>query len=400
MTSEQTAALAQRIAPAPDVPMVGDEVAERTAALMQQFSKDQMVEAWFTLTGGRGDTARTSKGDYAAKLARFGDQAQVDSALLTAQGAGRVASPAVATPMLGEAGAQLAALIQQLAGSSVNEAKVREIVADAVKDVAPRALTIIRPDAPAVTLPADELRHAVFDKALKLVAAGVNVMLKGPAACGKTHLAEQMARALGRNYGTLHCTAGASEAQLLGYLLPSGASGAFEFHPAQFATMYETGNSLFLLDEGDNGDANMLGILNGALSNGHLHIPQSLGKPVFKRGEHVGIMMACNTFGTGADAVYVGRNALDAATLSRFYVLEMDYDRNLERALAGKHLGLLEWVWQVREKADALKLRRVVSTRMIQFGRAAIEAGLPLAEVKRDLLAGWTRDEISKTGAL
>jgi hypothetical protein len=55
------------------------------------------------------------------------------------------------------------------------------------------------------------------------------------------------------------------------------------------------------------------------------------------------VCAAANTYGTGADALYVGRNQLDAATLDRFYVVEMDYDRKLEAKLAPEevvHLGM------------------------------------------------------------
>jgi cobaltochelatase CobS len=397
MTSEQTAAAAVRISGKPEVVEAEFEVVstvqQRAEELSAAHSKDTLIAAWFALTGGKGDTARTSKEEYAARLARFGDQTRVADALA---GVGNGASARPSGPMLPNAGAELARLIQGIAGGAVNEERVRAIVAESLTTVEPREVRVVRPDAAPVTLA--EHTHAAFPKVLKLVAAGVNVMLKGPAACGKTHLAEQIARALGREFGTLHCTAGASEAQLLGYLLPTGASGAFEFHPAQFAQLYEKGNSLFLLDEIDRGDANMLAVLNGALANGHLHIPQSLGKPAFERGKDAAIIAAANTFGTGADALYVGANQLDAATLSRFYVVEMDYDRALEKRLAGAHSELLQWVWTLRERAQALKLRRVVSTRMVQMGAAALDAGIEWAEVRRDLLAGWTADELSKVG--
>lgn len=398
MTPEQTAQAAVHIGQRESIPeqQIADEVEARTVALAQQFSKGQLIEGWFALTGGRGDTARTSKADYAARLARFGDQAQVDTALLKAQGAGKAQS-AAQTPMLGDAGAELARLIQGIAGSSVNEERVRAIVAESMQGIAPREIAVTYHGE---TVKLAEHTHPLFEKALKLVAAEQNVLLVGPAGCGKSHLAAQIARALKRDFGTLHCTAGASEAQVLGYLLPTEAGGAFKFHPAQFAQLYTKGNSLFLLDELDRGDANMLAVLNGALANGHLHIPQSLAQPVFPRGKDAGVMAAANTYGTGADAMYVGANPLDAATLDRFYVLTMDYDAALEAKIAADQPGLLAWVRGLREQVQRLKLRRVVSTRTLQKGLAGIACGFGTAEVKRDMLAGWTADEISKAGAL
>lgn len=291
-------------------------------------------------------------------------------------------------------------------------ALVREEIT-AMPAALPREIAVTVNDAPAVKVQGHV--HPAFEKVLRLVAAGVNVLLVGPAGCGKSHMAHQIADALKRDYGTLHCSAGVSESQVTGWLLPTGAGGAFEFRPSHFATLYSAGNSVFLIDEIDAADPNMLTVLNGALANGALHIPQCVDKPEWKRGKDAAIVAAANTYGNGADAMYVGRNQLDAATLDRFYVVEMDYDATLEAAIAGRPAPAVkawqagdanegdvaiysEWCAAVRGKVQSAKLRRVVSTRTLQKGIAALRAGVRLAEVKRDVLAGWTRDERSKVG--
>ena len=48
---------------------------------------------------------------------------------------------------------------------------------------------------------------------------------------------------------------------------------------------------------------------------------------------------------------------------------------------------------------NGARLRRVVSTRTLQKAVAARQAGVPSEEVKRDLLAGWSRDELAKVQA-
>jgi MoxR-like ATPase len=273
---------------------------------------------------------------------------------------------------------------------------VRGIVREEMATVAPREVVVKVGDSPAVKV--DGRPHPMFDKVVKLVAAGVNVLLVGPAGCGKSHLAKQVAQALGRNFGTLHCSAGASESQVTGWLLPIGKGGAFEFKPAHFATLYSEGNSLFLIDEIDAADPNMLMVLNGALANGALHIPQCADRPEWERGKDAAIIAAANTYGHGADAVYAGRNQLDAATLDRFYVVEMGYDTALEKDIGATQPEFYRWHSALREKANANKLRRVVSTRVLQKGVAALSAGIALSQVKADLLAGWTRDERNKVG--
>ena len=240
--------------------------------------------------------------------------------------------------------------------------------------------------------------HPAFDKVLKLVCAGQNVLLKGPAGCGKTHLASQVAKALKKAFASVGGSGGVSESELTGWLLPTGDGGRFEYHPAPFVTIYETGG-IFLLDEVDGFDPNVLLTINQATANGGFFAAKrgaSGGSPFVKRHAETGIIAACNTWGNGAGSMYSGRNALDTAFLDRFYPIEMDYDRAYETQLAPDNV--CQWVWNIRERSQAANLRREVSTRMIQKMALAIEAGIPLAETKADMLASWSKDERAKIG--
>lgn len=284
-------------------------------------------------------------------------------------------------------------------GGSVDEEAVKRIVRDLV--TVPTVITLSTPKGASVTL--KEHTHPMFEKVLKLTNAGLNVLLVGPAGSGKTTLASQIAKATRRNYGTLHCTAGASESQLTGWLLPVGDDGKFTYVPAEFVKMYEEGNAVFLIDEMDGADPNMLMVINSALANGEFHIPQRYEQPFVKRGPNFTIIAAANTFGVGADQVYAGRNQLDGATLDRFYVVTVDYDIGLERKIVGTDSDdntLATWVWNLRSSVRLHGLRRVVSTRTIMKSIAARHAGLDSTEIKADILAGWKRDELSKVGVM
>ena len=293
------------------------------------------------------------------------------------------------------------------------KAEIERLVLAAVSDTKPKAIHVAANAKPVVL---NEHTHPLFEKVLRLVAAGMNVLLVGPAGCGKTTLAEQIAKALKRKYGALHCTAGASESQLIGWLLPIGSDGQFEYVPSEFVNLYTTGGSLFLLDEIDAADPNMLLVINSALANGSLHIPQRYDSPHAPRGKDVSIIAAANTFGTGADLMYAGRNQLDAATLDRFYVVTMGYDVALEAKITGRTINapeswkptadpvesdltaLSQWLDGLRASVQVHRLRRVVSTRTYQKAMIARRAGLSTKEIKADLLAGWTRDELVKVG--
>lgn len=48
-----------------------------------------------------------------------------------------------------------------------------------------------------------------------------------------------------------------------------------------------------------------------------------VSRQMIKQHENFICMVACNTYGTGGDLNYIGRNRLDVATLDRFIVLEV-----------------------------------------------------------------------------
>lgn len=168
-------------------------------------------------------------------------------------------------------------------------------------------------------------QHQHFTTVVKMLAAGVNVYLYGPAGTGKTQLAENAAHALGKNFAFISVCAQSTKSDLLGFINAGGG-----YVTTQFREMYEKGGA-FLIDEIDNGNPNILAVLNSALANGYCSFPDKMVK---KHADFICIA-AANTFGTGANREYVGRNQLDAATLNRFVQFEINYDENLETVIYG-----------------------------------------------------------------
>ena len=205
--------------------------------------------------------------------------------------------------------------------------------------------------------------HRMLEPVLTTVVAGATPMLVGPAGSGKTTLAEQVAKLMKLNfYMEARVT---SEYKLIGFLDATGKVARTQFREA-----YEKGG-VFLFDEMDASDADALTAFNAALSNGLCAFPDKL----VKRHEDFHAIAACNTFGRGADRQYVGRNQLDAATLDRFVVLEVDYDEQLELEISGD----ADWcrrVQKVRHAVTVEKVRHVVSPRASIMGARMLAAGM------------------------
>jgi len=230
-------------------------------------------------------------------------------------------------------------------------------------------------------------------KVLTRVSAGVNILLVGPAGSGKTHLAEQVAESLGRPFAAVSCTAGMSEAAFKGRLLPV-ENGNFRYVESDFVRLYRNGG-VFLIDECDALDGNVALTLNNALANSKGFTNDLIidGNTFVSRHPDFVCIAAANTFGTGANSVYAGRERLDEAFLDRFRAgrMMLDYDREFERqAVDGR---LLKWGWDVRKNINDNRIHKVLSTRFLIESTKLIQAGVNHNEVVDAFFLDWKSDD-------
>lgn len=241
-------------------------------------------------------------------------------------------------------------------------------------------------DLPPVKL--DGKPHKLLQRVLRLVAAKVsekNVMLIGPAGSGKTYLAEQVAKALNLPFAALSFSPGMSEAKLLGRIVPNISTGTESYVESPAVSLYRNGG-VVLLDELDNGDPSIVTVLNSFLANGWMYLPS--GERVERHPDTI-VVGSMNTLGTGADRVYVGRNALDGATLDRFVVEMMDYDPDLEASICPE-ANIRNAVYKLRQKVADNKLRRIVGTRMLKNVRSLVlGVGDTIDEAIRQVTNNW-----------
>lgn len=240
---------------------------------------------------------------------------------------------------------------------------------------------------------------AEFEQMVQLASQRIPIYLVGPAGCGKTYLAGKLAEALGVEYSDQSCSEGMSESVFNGRLLPIGKGGEFKHVPSPFMTRYEKGG-VMLLDEIDAGDSNLFTYMNKAVANESYTAEQRFENPVVKKHRDFILVAAANTFGSGGDAMYVGRNQLDAATLDRFQVgmICMDYSREVELSIAPQEL--CEWAWRIRDLIQANKLRRIMSTRVIKnLAAMTLAYGWTEKEWAKSYFMSWSEAERKIVGA-
>lgn len=274
-----------------------------------------------------------------------------------------------------------------------------------------------------VTLP------KTFDRILSLAKCRRNILLVGPAGCGKTHVSKLVADTLDLDFAALSCTAGMSESHLLGRAVPDLTHGKNKFQGTDFLRVYE-GGGIGLLDEFDAADSNMLLSVNSGLANGYMNVPNRPDNPIAKRSPDFVCIATANTFGRGATRMYAGRNQLDEATLDRFRIgiVECDYDPNVERRLCpdlegeeyepfmdldedaadaqrneyidrivGLKYNLRGTCQYVRKKIREAGLRRIMSSRFLEDASVMVsKGGWTLRDVVATFLEGWAAEEVAK----
>lgn len=263
------------------------------------------------------------------------------------------------------------------------------------------ALAKVQPKVTELHLPSGEVKriegiqHMVFPTVLMGIQEAEPLWLVGPAGTGKSTLAEQAAEALGLEFSAKSCSSQTTETTLLGYMNATGG-----YVTTEFRKRYETGG-VFLLDEVDNGNPNVLTVLNSALSNGFMAFPDGM----VRRHKDFVLVATANTFGNGATADYVGRNPIDKAFLDRFSFITVGIDPLVEEAMLNSIIGLptavstkwLATVRKARENVATYGLKVVISPRATVKGAKWLRNGVAFTEViAMTLTKGLHEDQATK----
>jgi hypothetical protein len=240
------------------------------------------------------------------------------------------------------------------------------------------------------------VQHVRFEPLLRICRLRLHTYLVGPMGSGKTSAAKYAAEALGLSYAQKSVGLQTTEMDLLGYRDASG-----NYQSTDLRRQYENGG-VFLLDEIDAGNPQVLVVLNSLLANGECSFPDGM----IKKHKDFVLLAGANTYGVGGDRQYVGRCQLDASTLDRFVYLNWCYDSAIEASMCGVRSDL---IWNpddgamllaepsdttrqdvvelylakcmtVRKKLHSLNgaIRHSVSPRTLEFGCMLIRAGFCL----------------------
>lgn len=226
-------------------------------------------------------------------------------------------------------------------------------------------------------------QHEKFETILRCLQAGTNICLVGPAGSGKTTAVSNASKALGLPFYSKSVSSHTGVHEFFGYQDANG-----KYVRTLFREAYENGG-VFLLDEFDAGNPNVLASMNQATANGHCAFADGM---ITKHEDFI-VVMAGNTFGHGATTEYVGRNQIDAATLDRFVFINFGYDEKFELELSSNR----DWCKEVqafRRKVAEKKIRAIISPRATFDGEKLLAVGLPKSEVlEMVIFKGMTEDE-------
>lgn len=192
------------------------------------------------------------------------------------------------------------------------------------------------------------MKHNKFNEVLILANAGIPTLLTGEKGSGKTTVAMQVADGLKIPFFSVSMTRQTTLSQLLGFMSVNGT-----YVPSQLRGVAEKGG-LFLLDEIDAGDANVLLCLN-TIENGFIAFPDGI------MNLHKDFRLMATANPQDQHEHYVGRSKLDAATLDRFDIIDLEHDAALEQTLVDQdvyqHINAMREVMASQNSSKTVSMR-------------------------------------------
>ena len=262
------------------------------------------------------------------------------------------------------------------------EGQIKEMLGDVAKQ-ASKVLTVklAGEDGEGRKFP---LVHKQFEDLLLPVSVGENVMITGGAGLSKSTAVVQASEALNLELTSMSFSNQTTKTDLMGFVDANGI-----YRESGFVKRFIHGG-VFLADEMDACSANVFVLLNSAIENGFMTLPD--GKKVDAH-ENFRFVGTANTNGRGAKDGFTARNRMDAATLDRFVVIEWVLDEDLEQKITDNDA----WLNIVRKARKACEKQLdgvVITPRPSYKGAKLLKAGADVEKViEWTLVKGMGKDE-------
>lgn len=175
-------------------------------------------------------------------------------------------------------------------------------------------------------------KPAIFDRVCSYLDAGLNVLVYGPAGCGKSKLAEQVACAMGKEFYQNSFSGGARYRQVFGsthMMTDEHGNQVTDFKPTEFMNCMTREDMLVLGDELFSLDPEAAQGLNGFLEPNNAKVETPAGT-FEKRAAFIG---TANTAGRANSRQYTAPQRQDDSLLDRFIAVYMDYDEKVEQSI-------------------------------------------------------------------
>ena len=287
--------------------------------------------------------------------------------------------------LLGEA---LKPIIGEIVGEKISQLNIEEQIKNLLEGVAQNASKVLTVKVEGSSNTEGKkfpLVHKQFQQLLSVVSVkGINTLLTGGAGLSKSTAVEQVAEAFELEMGSISFSNQTTKTDLLGFVDAMGV-----YRKSSFVDAFQTGK-IFLADEMDACSANVLVLLNSAISNGFIETPDNQLIHVHEKFRFVG---TANTNLRGAKNGFSARNKLDAATIDRFAVIEWELDEELEAKITNND-GWLTIVRKAREIANDKLDGVTITPRSSYDGAKLLRAGLDVNLVIRmTIIKAMGKDE-------
>lgn len=191
-----------------------------------------------------------------------------------------------------------------------------------------------------------------FVRLCNLMESGKPIYMYGPAGCGKSYTAKQIADSMGYDYYETSQAMFAHE--LKGY---GDAKG--EFVETAFYRAFSKGG-VFFLDEVDASAPEALVVLNNAIANKRFDFPVIGNVEAHKNFR---VIAAGNTRMTGATMEYTARQMQDTSFKNRFFFVQMTYSRDVMLAITGGDEEIVNFGADLRRAARTTGISQLFSYR-------------------------------------